>query len=827
MRSLGRHGSPPRVAPRGVTHEGFRAAQCAVFAAALLAVALAVTPGLAAPPEAGFPDVLPGTEPLDLDDDPAAVMIDGVDRFLLREIAAASAAREARWREARDAQDRASSATDHRARLAHILGVRDSRPPPTAPALVASVGVLGAASIGNTGVATVGATARVGRGAGYEILAVRWPAVAGGVDGRHGVIHGEGLLLLPERSVPVADVVAIPDADVTPEAWVGLTAGLAPAAQTPRRLAESGCRVLVPLLVDRRRERWNGRATLTAREYLHRPAFVLGRHLVGYELQKVLAAVDWFAAAGAGEAAAGPPRPIAVVGHGEGGMLALYAGALDERIDAVGVGGFFGDRSRIWEQPIDRNVFGLLTRFGDAELAALVLPRRLVVEHSRGPELEIPGEGGAPATLRTPEGVTEEVARVARLTGPEAAGRMVLVGRGRETEPGAAVEQFLAAVGATLVADGGPPRAEGVRPDATERRRRQIAEIDRFTQRLLEASADTRLEFFPVADQLDRADPARRPDFSSPEAYHASVAGLREHFATEVIGRFDHELLPPRPRTRLLRRGANWTVYRVVLDVFPDVIATGLLVLPDGLAEGPPRPVVVCQHGLEGRPDDLLAGAEKEPTYRALATSLAERGFVTFAPQNLYLFGDRFRTLQRKANPLGRTLFSVMVPQHRQIVRWLAGLPGVDGERIAFYGLSYGGKSAMRIPPLVDEYRLSICSADFNDWVWKNASTSAPYSYVWTGEYEIFEFDLGSTFNYAEMAGLIAPRPFMVERGQFDRVAPDERVAAEFAKVRFLYQARLGIGDRLEIEWFPGPHAIHGRGTFDFLHRHLGWPAPE
>jgi Dienelactone hydrolase and related enzymes len=109
-----------------------------------------------------------------------------------------------------------------------------------------------------------------------------------------------------------------------------------------------------------------------------------------------------------------------------------------------------------------------------------------------------------------------------------------------------------------------------------------------------------------------------------------------------------------------------------------------------------------------------------------MATRLAQRGFITFAPQNLYLYGDRFRTLQRKANPLGKTLFSVIVPQHRQIVRWLATLPQVDAERIAFYGLSYGGKSAMRIPALVDEYCLSICSADFNDWVWKNASTSSP-----------------------------------------------------------------------------------------------------
>ena len=89
----------------------------------------------------------------------------------------------------------------------------------------------------------------------------------------------------------------------------------------------------------------------------------------------------------------------------------------------------------------------------------------------------------------------------------------------------------------------------------------------------------------------------------------------------------------------------------------------------------------------------------------------------------------------------------------------------------------------------------------------------------------MFEFDLGSTFNYAEMAALIAPRPFMVERGHFNGVAPDEAVAAEFAKVRLLYEAKLGLADRLRIEWFVGPHTIHGQGTFEFLRQQLAWPA--
>jgi hypothetical protein len=129
----------------------------------------------------------------------------------------------------------------------------------------------------------------------------------------------------------------------------------------------------------------------------------------------------------------------------------------------------------------------------------------------------------------------------------------------------------------------------------------------------------------------------------------------------------------------------------------------------------------------------------------------------------------------------------------------------------------------MRVPALVPRYCLSICSADFNEWIKKNTTVDTRYSYVFTGEYEMFEYNLGHTFNYAEMAALIAPRPFMVERGHKDGVAPDEWVAYEFAKVRRLY-ANLGIPKRTEIEFFNGPHSINGKATYGFLHRHLNWP---
>jgi hypothetical protein len=64
----------------------------------------------------------------------------------------------------------------------------------------------------------------------------------------------------------------------------------------------------------------------------------------------------------------------------------------------------------------------------------------------------------------------------------------------------------------------------------------------------------------------------------------------------------------------------------------------------------------------------------------------------------------------------------------------------------------------------------------------------------------------------------------MVERGHDDGVGTDEMVAYEFAKVRYLYQNRLKIGDRTAIEFFPGGHQINAKGTFEFLKTHLGYP---
>src|SRR5262249_25246248 len=167
------------------------------------------------------------------------------------------------------------SVAPYRERLKKILGVVDPRVP----------------KVEMEYLATTDQSALVAEGKDYKVYAVRWPVLDG--------VDGEGLLLEP-KSKPVGNVVAIPDTDWTPEMLVGLAPGLPKESQFARRLAENSCRVLVPILIDRK-DTWSGNPKIrmtnqSHREFIFRMAYQNGRHIIGYAVQKVLAAVDWFKA---------------------------------------------------------------------------------------------------------------------------------------------------------------------------------------------------------------------------------------------------------------------------------------------------------------------------------------------------------------------------------------------------------------------------------------------------------------------------------------------------------------------------------------------------
>ena len=780
---------------------------CPRFRAVMLIASLLIVIGTTTD-AAHAAEPLPGTKLLTIAEPLDEVMVSGIDRFALRELDDAPNRRGLMWkRDYSSLPAYMKSVAPNRQRLRTIIGAVDQRKTGTGVNVVAAEGAL-------VGMKTTSQ---------FTYGTVRWQVLDG--------VTAEGLLLMPPGNAEVkAFVVALPDADWTPEMFCGLTEGVTPQAQLARRLANNGCAVLVPTLISRSDE-FSGNPLVSYtnqphREFVYRMAFEMGRHVIGYEVQKVLSAVDYFARR---NESTGDDLPIGVVGVGEGGLIALHSAAVDPRIDASLVCGYFQMREGVWEEPIYRNVWSQLTEFGDAEIASLIAPRPLVIEACAVPEVAGPPAvragrrgGAAPGKIEicTLGMVRSEFDRAqVHYDKLKAGNSLTLVASGEGNSP-AGTSQSLSAFLSALRIDealenpAGPPHGDGERKlvDANARQKRQVDELVQFTQNLMHRSDKYRAKFWAKADR------------SSVENWVKTSRSYRDHVYKELIGKLPKPTMPLNVRTRQIIDEPEYTGYDVVIDVYRDVIASGILLLPKDLKKGERRPVVVCQHGLEGTPMSTIAtDPQSFRPYKSFSVQLVKRGFIVYAPQNPYRGRDRFRTLQRKSNPMKRSLYSYIIPQHERTLEWLASLPNVDEDRIGFYGLSYGGKTAVRVPPFVDGYALSICSADFNEWVRKNTSVEDRYSYLFTGEYEIFEWNMGHVANYAELSNLMAPRPFMVERGHNDGVAPDEWVAWEFAKV-FRHYDQMGIGDRAEIEFFDGPHTINGKGTFDFLHRHLKWP---
>ena len=735
---------------------------------------------------------LPGTGPLEEHADRSAAMRSGFRKYLLQRLEKTK-----QQREQATIGDWKQWAPRQRKALRRMIGAVDRRVQPVTMELVG----------------TVDQSAQLVEDDILRVRRVRWPVVPG--------VFGEGLLLEPRGKIAL-NVLALPDAGQTPEQLCGFQSDEKSSAY-PWWLARSGCRVLVMTLIDRSDE-WSGSAEVAwtnvpHREWVYRQAFELGRHIIGYEVLKAESAIEWLA---------GRPddAPVAMTGYGEGGLVAFYTGALDKRVEGTLVSGYFRSRETLWQEPLSRNVFGLLRELGDAEIAALYGSRSLVVDHTRQPAISGPPKArqgrravAAPGVVSTPE--EGEVAREVRRC------HQLLEGAGIEpqvelvaSKPLAAevsklaLEGLLKTFSLTMPRDGGRGVGTKVKVPAT-RQQRQVRELVEHNQQLLRFSSRRRSEFWDgLTPQGDAAKWETRCDEK------------REYLWREIVGRFPDPEGPAAARSRLVTQTDKWRCYEVTMDVFPpDVFAWGYLLVPRNLAAAERRPVVVCQHGLEGLPATVI---NTDPTsrdfavYNGFAAQLADLGFVTYAPHNFYRGGNQFRELQRIAHPLGTTLFGLTTAQHQRHLQWLKSLPFVDGERIGFYGLSYGGNTAMRVPALLKDYRVVIASGDFNEWIYKNATIDHVYSMIYHNVWEVFEWNLGHTFNHSELAALIAPRPFMVERGHDDGVALDEWVSSEYARVRRLY-AKLGISGKTQIEFFDGPHKIHGVETYRFLQRHLDW----
>jgi len=293
---------------------------------------------LAVPPE--LPGQLPGTVHWNVPQDIAAAQDTELRRYFEDRIAAA-------------ARERSAQAADK---------VRDQ--------LRRTIGAVDRFLAPNPVARQIGATAA------FTFSLVEWPVLP--LDDPGLFVKQYGLLLEPIRPGKHPAVIAIPGAHLSAPDIAGLTARLPKREQYARGLAVNGYVVLAPFFTQRRTfsQPW-----MEDRASLVRLAYPVGRHLIGSEVQQISSAVDFL-----GKLPRVDAGRIGVAGSGQGGLTALYAAALDTRLKAALVARYFDRRDRAFEEPEDRILWKQMERFGDAEIAAAIAPRALVIDRG-GPDV--------------------------------------------------------------------------------------------------------------------------------------------------------------------------------------------------------------------------------------------------------------------------------------------------------------------------------------------------------------------------------------------------------------------------------------------------------
>ncbi len=621
-------------------------------------------------------------------------------------------------------------------------------------------------------------------------------------------LSARALIFVPQTASPAGAIIAIPPATESREEFAGVMEGDKPAEWLLTLLARNLV-VAVPITIERRDDHpiCRGAGGKDRRRVLWRAGYIVGRTMVGLEVQQALDLREYLSAKP--ELA---QKPIAIMGRGDGGMTALFAAAIDEHFAAAAILDYFQQRENCWQEPVDRTLHGRLNEFGDAELAALIAPRPLLI--------------GATAESSIPlAGVDSEFGRAERFyKGLKAEDRLINLSQ-EQTNLQAAALKIAVALGA--ITEIRAPRLDLQIPYATieQARDQQFESWFHYLQTLISASKRNRdrhwqLESTPVADRAKKA------------------AKLRAELA-DLVGVI-HPEGPMNPRTRLVAETDKFLAYDVFLGVLPGVEAYGQLLVPRDVAGHVAErlPAVICQHGFNGEPqyvsgvgDDLESN---DHFYHRFGQRLAERGYVVFAP---YLAvpevqhtdfmvhrADLINPMVGMSEALGMMRTGIELAKLHRIVDFLQSLPFVDPDHLGYYGLSYGGYSALWMPPLETRLKLTIISAHFNDWQTMLTDSSRQGASYWTlPDEDFYNWNVLNRFVHTQIIAAMWPRPVCIEYGSEDQVTTGDWHERAWQEVNAFAQA-WGMQDNIVDDKFLGPHSIHGIGTFFFLDR---WLRPD
>lgn len=268
---------------------------------------------------------------------------------------------------------------------------------------------------------------------------------------------------------------------------------------------------------------------------------------------------------------------------------------------------------------------------------------------------------------------------------------------------------------------------------------------------------------------------------------------------------------------------------RWVLQVEPTVPLPFILLRPKEIPG--PLPLVLTPHG-HMKNTELYAGittSTEEERFmlegdRDIAVQAVRAGYMVITPTTRG-FGET-RTEQGKAEDaqnscrdllvhdllVGRTPTGDRVWDISRLIDWAFSSLPVDKQRVAITGNSTGGTISLFAAALDERITLSAPGSYFCTFVGSIGSIHHCECNYIPGLLTLGEM--------ADVAGLIAPRPFMAINGKEDPIYPIDEVYKAFDHLRKIYTVA-GAPENVELYVGEGGHRYYKAGVWPFIRSHF------
>jgi len=313
---------------------------------------------------------------------------------------------------------------------------------------------------------------------------------------------------------------------------------------------------------------------------------------------------------------------------------------------------------------------------------------------------------------------------------------------------------------------------------------------------------------FSVVKWRDRMVERQRPNLRFETDYPAWRKAFAQEFK-KLLGPFP-EPVPLRAEIVERKVFAAYVREKVVFDSELFMSVPAWVCSPKGIPEGGRCPAVLCCHG-HGHGKDSLVGvlANGMPGidyHKRLAVELAERGYVAIAP-DWRCFGERREQAEGDwcnlahlaAELLGYNLLSLNVWDGMKALDYLETRGDVDPARIGCVGCSFGGTMSLFLSA-ADPRVSAVCVSGYLMATGKHPLSGNCGSQTLPG--------LLRWGDRAEAAGLICPRPLLIQVGEYDSSFPARHALEEHGRLRSIYEAA-GEPAKLGLDLFDGCHEIH------------------